>query len=56
MTDLAENDLYFASGFGGNLILIAPHLDLVVVMTGANYGEGGRIFPALKDYVLPVFS
>lgn len=32
---------YEASGNGGQIILVVPTLDMVVVMTGGNYGQGG---------------
>lgn len=32
-------DLYFARGFGGQLIAIAPSQDTVIVMLGASYGD-----------------
>jgi CubicO group peptidase (beta-lactamase class C family) len=53
---LAQNDLYFAWGFGGNFIFVVPHLDLIVVTTAENFENSERFIPALRDYIFPTFS
>ncbi|MFL6763800.1 MAG: hypothetical protein ACJ8FO_01220, partial [Sphingomicrobium sp.] len=32
---------YEATGNGGQLLIVVPEADLVVVFTGGNYGQGG---------------
>ena len=54
---LRVNDAYFALGFGGQFVLVVPHLDLVVVSTASNFGSDiplflkllrERVFPAIR--------
>lgn len=54
---LGINDAYFAWGNGGQFIIVVPHLEMVVVMTGANYSTGDvdsstQLF-LFRDYILP---
>jgi CubicO group peptidase (beta-lactamase class C family) len=56
---LAVNDAYFAWGNGGQFIIVVPHMDLIVVMTGENY-TGGDVDSSIqltffRDYILPAF-
>lgn len=48
-------DLILASGNGGQYIIIAPGLDLVVVFTGSNYDSPAseRPLEILGEYILP---
>lgn len=52
---LRTNDLFFSWGEGGQFIFIAPHLDMVVVITADNYvtGQEFQQFYILRDYILP---
>ncbi|MNG09922.1 Beta-lactamase [compost metagenome] len=44
--------VYFSIGFGGQIIIIAPELDMVVVMTGDNYSNTLRPMNLFKQYIV----
>ncbi len=51
---LAINDAFFALGFGGQFVFVVPHLNLVVVSTGANFGlDEGLFLKLLRDRIFP---
>lgn len=59
LTDLADREftIYFASGWGSQVIFIVPDLDLVVVTTGDNYDYNGPDVDALLlTQILPELS
>jgi CubicO group peptidase (beta-lactamase class C family) len=49
---------YFASGWGGQLIIVFPQLEMVIVFTGGNYYTGGKIscYAIVEDYILPALT
>jgi CubicO group peptidase (beta-lactamase class C family) len=44
-------DEYEANGNGGQLLIVVPEYDLVVVLTGGNFGQGGIWIPWRNDIV-----
>ena len=48
---------YWASGNGGQYIVVVPEQDLVIVFTGGNYNSplAGQPFQMLVRYILPAF-
>lgn len=50
-----KTDLYYASGWGGQYIMVIPGLNTVVVFTGGNYTTFRPPFEILKKYILPAY-
>lgn len=48
---LRRNDVFFAWGYGGQFIFVAPHQELVVVTTAANFDDDTRIFEGIRKYI-----
>jgi CubicO group peptidase (beta-lactamase class C family) len=44
-------DEYEANGNGGQLLIVVPEYDLVVVLTGGNFGQGGIWIPWRNEIV-----
>ena len=46
---------YFASGWGGQLIIVIPDLETVIVFTGGNYYTNEKIscYTIVEDYIIP---
>jgi CubicO group peptidase (beta-lactamase class C family) len=49
---------FFHPGDGGQLLLVVPELEMVVVFTGGTYGADvkRRYFPIISEYILPAVS
>ena len=45
--------MYYASGFGGQHIMVLPELNTVVAFTGGNYLSKRPSFKILEQYILP---
>ncbi len=48
-----NNDIFYASGFAGQYILVIPHLNMIVVSTAGNFTTQNRFFDAFRDYIIP---
>lgn len=49
---LARNDVYYAYGYEGQLLLVVPHLELVVVSTASLPGDAWVLqFELIRDYI-----
>ena len=57
-TDTFRHQITFASGNGGQYIMIIADLDLVVVFTGNSYNSSRSKLPfeILVEYILPYFE
>ena len=54
--EYSQSDAFFAAGYGGQVIMVLPELNAVVVFTGGNYSTSVRTFTLLERYVLPAFE
>jgi CubicO group peptidase (beta-lactamase class C family) len=57
VTPTSSREVLFASGNGGQYIMLIESLDLVVVFTGGNYNswKSKLAFEALAKYIIPAF-
>ncbi len=56
VSKLAVNDLYVGVGYAGQVLVVVPHLDLVVVITSDHPGNNGRIFKLFPRYIYPAIQ
>ena len=48
------NGIFYATGYGGQHIMIVPSINMVIVTTAENFtGQGGTLFDMLFEYILP---
>jgi CubicO group peptidase (beta-lactamase class C family) len=48
---LRKNDVFFAWGYGGQFIIVVPHLELVVVTTAENFDDATIIFEGIREFI-----
>ncbi|MBO2012166.1 serine hydrolase domain-containing protein [Hymenobacter negativus] len=58
VTATSNREVLFASGNGGQYVMLVPDLQLVVVFMGGNYGswKAKLAFAALAHYIIPAFE
>ena len=48
--------MYRANGWGGQVIMVLPQKEMVVVFTGGNYSSVSRLFKILERFILPALN
>jgi CubicO group peptidase (beta-lactamase class C family) len=48
-----KTSMYRANGWGGQVIMVLPEKDMVVVFTGGNYASRSSLFKILERFILP---
>ena len=51
-----KTKMYRANGWGGQVIMVLPEKDLVVVFTGGNYSNKSHLFEILERFILPAVN
>ncbi len=51
-----EINMFYAGGWGGQLIMVFPELNTVVVFTGGNYVTKRPDFEILEKFIMPAFN
>ena len=47
-----KTKMYRANGWGGQVIMVFPELDMVIVFTGGNYAMKSRLFKIVEQFIL----
>ncbi|NNE71029.1 MAG: serine hydrolase [Rhodothermales bacterium] len=50
---LAQNDVFFAWGYGGQFVIVVPHKDTIIVTTAGNFEGETQTFDMLRRSVFP---
>ncbi len=53
---LKTNDIYFASGFGGQFLWIIPHWNITIVSFAKNFQNGKEGHQILSDHIINIFE
>ena len=48
-----KTHMFRANGWGGQVIMVLPEKEMVVVFTGGNYTSRSSLFHILERYILP---
>jgi len=48
------NDIFFASGYGGQFLWVIPHLGITVVSFARNFDDGKLSHGIIRDYIIPI--
>lgn len=53
---LSFNDLFFASGFGGQFLWVIPHWNITIMTFERNFENGKEAHKMFADYFIPAFE
>ena len=56
IVDGKEIEMFFASGWGGQHIMVIPAYQTVIVFTGCNYVTFRPAFEIMENYILPALN
>ena len=51
-----KTKMYRANGWGGQVIMVLPEKNMVVVFTSGNYASRSSLFKILEKYILPALK